>query len=67
MTLRERLADWVSGGALTRARETEKKWFVKYAQAINAVNAIDDATAGTDCVRCRMVHRMAREALGVTR
>ena len=63
MTLRERLADWISGGALTRAREAEEKWFGRYAQAINAVNAIDDATAGTDCVRCRMAHRTAREAL----
>ena len=63
MTLRERLADWISGGAITRAREAEEKWFGRYAHALNAVNAIDDATAATDCVRCRMVHRMAREAL----
>jgi len=26
MTLRERIADWISGGALTRARIAEKAW-----------------------------------------
>lgn len=63
MTLRERLADWISGGAITRARETEAKWFVRYAHAINVVNAIDTATAHTKNGTGKMVHRMAREAL----
>lgn len=26
MTLRERIADWISGGALTRSREAETRW-----------------------------------------
>lgn len=63
MNLRERLADIISGGAITRAREAEEKWFGRYAHAINAVNAIDAATAHTKNGTGKMVHRMAREAL----
>jgi hypothetical protein len=63
MTLRERLAGWISGGALTRKRG-DLLYFIEAAskrrEALNAITAQETPSANAT-VR-RMV-RIAREAL----
>lgn len=70
MTLRERLADWISGGALTRARaeaianhEETLECAEDWVDAYEALEAIEEATRNGKSGTARKVHRMATEAL----
>jgi hypothetical protein len=74
MTLRERLADWISGGALTRARKEGRDFYDALAPAVvhhseraigarAALRAIEAATASGKSGTARKINRMAREAL----
>ena len=77
MTLRERLADWISGGALTQARRDAERhlddaeyWLsesmkddVKFGEMLAALRAIiAQETPNANATVRRMV-RIAREAL----
>jgi hypothetical protein len=71
MTFRERLADWISGGALTRSRESKKAliagrelWVAmtfRYGVALQDI--INMQTPGANATVRRMARR-AQEALG---
>ena len=63
MTLREQIADWISGGAITRARNNAGVLRQRYDERHFALYHIAEATAGTRNGTGKMVHRMAREAL----
>lgn len=70
MTLRERIADWISGGALTQARyEADFNlrqcciWVDEFDRADDALLAIAAATRNGKSGTARKVHRMATEAL----
>lgn len=70
MTLRERIADWISCGALTRAREDAEfqlrqcgAWAALWADAIVALEDIEEAARDDKSGTARKVHRMATEAL----
>lgn len=47
MNKRERLADWISGGALTRARNERKEWQTGYMDRLSDLDA-----ANVYAVRC---------------
>lgn len=63
MTRRERIADWISGGAITRARENADVWVERYEAKVHALHGIAEATAGVTNGTGRMVNRMAWEAI----
>lgn len=71
MTFREKLADWISGGALSKAREHEAVHEMLYAESVMECSWLDDhmrkifhATAGIQSGTAQKIHRMAKEALG---
>ena len=71
MTFRERLADWISGGALSGEREATKVYIDACVEKVGEENAlwgamydIYDATANGKSGTAQKIHRMAKEALG---
>jgi hypothetical protein len=77
MTLRERLADWISGGALTRAQDQCAEWkeafgieydehqatWSRAVTRLDKLRAIEAATRYGKFGTARKINRMAREAL----
>jgi hypothetical protein len=77
MTLRERLADWISGGALTRARKDAQRHFddaeywisesmeedVKFGEMLAALRAIIAQETPSANATVRRMVRIARDAL----
>lgn len=64
MTLRERIADWLTGGELTRVRQSAHIWAalnMEKAKALSQIEAME--TPGANATVRRMA-RTAREALG---
>lgn len=70
MTIREKLADWLTGGALTRARRENRDIKIKYvgmyaeeaafaASLSRRINEIAAATANINHGTAKKVHRMA--------
>lgn len=71
MTFRERLADWISGGALSKAREHEATHELLYAEIVMECSWLEDrmrhifhVTADSKSGTAQKIHRMAKEALG---
>ena len=63
MTLRERLADWISGGRLSRLMAQNNQLFREYGRRRDAFSAIAACeTPGANATVKRMA-RIAREAL----
>lgn len=63
MTFRERLADWISGGAWTRAH---KDWLEEYKvsrRRAKALHAIHAATCNGKSGTAQKIARMARKGL----
>lgn len=64
MTLRERLADWISGGRLSRLMAQNNQLFREYGRRRDAFSAIAACeTPGANATVKRMV-RIAWDALG---
>ena len=71
MTFREKLADWISGGALSVDRKSKEVYLNalldarrKESSLWSAMNSIFIATADGKSGTARKIHRMAKEALG---
>ena len=70
MTFREKLADWISGGALTRAKKSASDWqdnaailALRCHKAHDALDAIAAEEKPTSNATVKRMARMAREAL----
>jgi hypothetical protein len=70
MTFRERLADWISGGALTRARDDvewldrkRKQWADRAIVRDDALRRIAAEEKPTSNATVRRMARIAREAI----
>lgn len=78
MTFREKLADWISGSALSYAREDVEFWKGRYYRATDSwedtlvllngatksLREIRNVTRGIQSGTAQKIQRMAKEALG---
>lgn len=63
MTIREKLADWISGGALSEMREKRDDLWLMFHEMRDGVILIQEATASGKSGTAKKIHRMASEAL----
>ena len=74
MNIRERIADWISGGALSEARSLESHWSAQAEAMVEKLSeargeakrqktALQSIAANTCCEGCGEAARVAREAL----
>lgn len=61
MKLRCRLADWISGGELTRQRAEAARWWNKYRRADDALSAIAEIGASQGAAGLWQINRIAMD------